>query len=66
MANQIKIFPFKIKRQAKNVFLSDVEKTVSIYSNEPYQGKKKKKKTTLKSMLPIVPGTCMALFSIEK
>ena len=30
MVIQNKIFPFKIKRQAKNVFPSDVERTVSL------------------------------------
>ena len=44
MVIQNKIFPFKIKRQAKNVFPSDVERTVNIetlktthYENTPIQ-----------------------------
>ena len=32
MVNQNKIFSFKIKRQAENVFPSDVERTVEKYS----------------------------------
>ena len=31
MINQTKIFSFKIKRQAKHVFLNDVERTVAGY-----------------------------------
>ena len=31
MVNQNKIFSFEIKRQAKNLFPRDVEKTVSVF-----------------------------------